>query len=123
MPTQTVRRLATKLAKMNNRQRSAVPGIGPKRSEIIMAGAQVYAQLLERLGLTGFRYSPMGLRDGILAQMLAEQDLRASVHRRSRGSAGQAWWRRAGATGSIRGRRSRCAQHAAQMFRRTGRRA
>ena len=31
--------------------------------------------------LPGFRYSPLGLRDGILAQMLAEQDARAKVHR------------------------------------------
>ena len=38
----------------------------------------VYAHLMERLGLKGFRYSPLGLRDGILEQMLAEADLRAS---------------------------------------------
>jgi exopolyphosphatase/guanosine-5'-triphosphate,3'-diphosphate pyrophosphatase len=57
-----------------------VPGIGPKRSEIIVAGAHVFAHILEEFGLQGFRYSPMGLRDGILAQMLAEQDPRASVH-------------------------------------------
>jgi exopolyphosphatase/guanosine-5'-triphosphate,3'-diphosphate pyrophosphatase len=34
------------------------------------------------MGLRGFRYSPLGLRDGILAQMLAEVDLRASVHKK-----------------------------------------
>jgi exopolyphosphatase/guanosine-5'-triphosphate,3'-diphosphate pyrophosphatase len=42
-----------------------VPGIGPRRAEIIVAGAQVYAELLESFGLAGFRYSPLGLRDGI----------------------------------------------------------
>jgi exopolyphosphatase/guanosine-5'-triphosphate,3'-diphosphate pyrophosphatase len=68
--------------KMNNAQREAVPGIGPRRSEIIVGGALVYASLLERLGLKGFRYSPLGLRDGILAQMLAEADLRTSVHQK-----------------------------------------
>ena len=31
--------------------------------------------------LPGFRYSPLGLRDGILAQMLAQQDARAKAHR------------------------------------------
>ena len=36
---QQVRRLATTLKKMNMAQRSAVPGIGPKRAEIIVAGA------------------------------------------------------------------------------------
>ncbi len=77
----SVRRLAEKLLKMNNAQRAAVKGIGPRRSEIIVGGAQVYASLLERTGLGGFRYSPLGLRDGVLAQMLADADTRASVHR------------------------------------------
>ena len=77
-----IRPLADRLAKMSNVQRASIPGIGPKRSEIIIAGTLVYAHLLERLGLKGFRYSPLGLRDGILAQMLAEVDLRASVHRK-----------------------------------------
>lgn len=78
--TRTVRRLADKLTKMNNGERSSVPGIGPRRSEIIVAGAHVFAELLERFSLPGFRYSSMGLRDGILAQMLAEQDARTSAH-------------------------------------------
>jgi exopolyphosphatase / guanosine-5'-triphosphate,3'-diphosphate pyrophosphatase len=62
-------------------QREAVEGIGPRRAEIIVAGAEVFAELLESFGLDGFRYSPLGLRDGILAQMLAEQDARAKAHR------------------------------------------
>ncbi|HEX4156816.1 MAG TPA: Ppx/GppA phosphatase family protein [Acidobacteriaceae bacterium] len=79
--TAAVRRLADRLLHMNNAQRAAVRGIGPRRSEIIVGGAQVYALLLERMGLKGFRYSRLGLRDGMLAQMLAEADTRASVHR------------------------------------------
>jgi exopolyphosphatase/guanosine-5'-triphosphate,3'-diphosphate pyrophosphatase len=77
---QQVRRLATKLRKMDMAARSAVPGIGPKRSEIIVAGAFVYAELLETFDLEGFRYSDLGLRDGILAQLLAEKDDRATAH-------------------------------------------
>ena len=80
--TADVRILADKLLKMNNAQREAVPGIGPRRSEIIVGGALVYASLLERMGLKGFRYSPLGLRDGMLAQMLAESDLRTAVHQK-----------------------------------------
>ena len=41
----------------------------------------MYAELLENFGLAGFRYSALGLRDGILEQMLAAQDARATVHR------------------------------------------
>ncbi len=79
--TASVRQLAERLAGMTNEQRLAIPGIGPKRSEIIIGGAMVYAEILERLKLSGFRYSPLGLRDGMLAQMLADTDTRASVHR------------------------------------------
>ncbi len=78
--TADVRALADRLVTMTNAQREAVPGIGPKRSEIIIGGAVVYARLLERLKLKGFRYSALGLRDGILAQMLSDVDTRAEVH-------------------------------------------
>jgi exopolyphosphatase / guanosine-5'-triphosphate,3'-diphosphate pyrophosphatase len=81
VPTGAVRKIATKISKMTLPEREAVPGIGPRRAEIIVAGAQVIAELLETFGLRGFRYSSLGLRDGILAQMLAEQDARAAVHK------------------------------------------
>jgi exopolyphosphatase/guanosine-5'-triphosphate,3'-diphosphate pyrophosphatase len=80
--TVNVRHLADRLLKMDNAKRAAVPGIGPRRSEIIVGGAQVYASLLERMSLRGFRYSSLGLRDGMLAQMLGEVDLRAAVHKK-----------------------------------------
>jgi len=81
VPAGAVRKLAGKLAKMALPEREAIEGIGPRRAEIIVAGTQVYAELLEGFGLRGFRYSPLGLRDGILAQMLAGQDARAKAHR------------------------------------------
>jgi exopolyphosphatase/guanosine-5'-triphosphate,3'-diphosphate pyrophosphatase len=117
VPAQTVRRLTSKLTKMKMGERSAVPGIGPKRTEIIVAGAHVLAEVLEGFGLPGFRYSPLGLRDGILAQMLAEQDSRASVHQefeRERWQAVEEACRRYG----IDPRQAEpVRQHAAQMFR------
>jgi exopolyphosphatase/guanosine-5'-triphosphate,3'-diphosphate pyrophosphatase len=78
--TREVRKLANRLAQMSLADRTAISGIGPRRAEIIVAGAHVYAELLESFGLAGFRYSPLGLRDGILAQMLVEQDARATAH-------------------------------------------
>jgi exopolyphosphatase/guanosine-5'-triphosphate,3'-diphosphate pyrophosphatase len=80
VPAPAVRKLAAKLAKMSLPEREAVAGIGPRRAEIIVAGAQVFAELMESFALKGFRYSSLGLRDGILAQMLAEQDARAAAH-------------------------------------------
>ncbi|QNI36185.1 Ppx/GppA phosphatase family protein [Edaphobacter albus] len=77
-----VRALVDRLAKMRDEQRAAIPGIGPRRSEIIVGGAFVYASLMERFGLKSFRYSSLGLRDGMLAQMLGDADLRTSVHQK-----------------------------------------
>jgi exopolyphosphatase/guanosine-5'-triphosphate,3'-diphosphate pyrophosphatase len=55
-------------------ERGKLAGIGPRRAEIIIAGAVVFAELHALLGLKGFRYSPIGLRDGVLAQMAADYD-------------------------------------------------
>ncbi len=66
--------IVKRITKLSLEQRRKIPGIGPRRAEIICAGAVVYAELLERCHLGGFRYSPLGLRDGILAQMAAEYD-------------------------------------------------
>jgi exopolyphosphatase/guanosine-5'-triphosphate,3'-diphosphate pyrophosphatase len=81
VPARAVRKLANKLGKMALPEREAIEGIGPRRAEIIVAGTEVYRELLESFGLPGFRYSSLGLRDGILAQMLAGQDARAKAHR------------------------------------------
>ncbi len=78
--TRNVRRLTTRLTSMTSVQRSSIPGIGPKRSEIVVAGAHVYSALLEHFALPGFIYSDLGLRDGILSQMLAEQDAKTAAH-------------------------------------------
>lgn len=67
-------RIAKRLARLPVAERREIEGIGPRRAEIIVAGAAVYHELLDRLHLAGFRYSPLGLRDGILAQMAADYD-------------------------------------------------
>jgi exopolyphosphatase / guanosine-5'-triphosphate,3'-diphosphate pyrophosphatase len=67
-------RIAKRLARLPVAERRKIEGIGPRRAEIIVAGATVYHELLERLHLKSFRYSPLGLRDGILAQMAADYD-------------------------------------------------
>ncbi len=73
-----VAKIAKLLARKTVQQRNAYPGIGTRRAEIIVAGAMVFARLMERADLRGFRYSPLGLRDGLLAQMAAEHGRPAS---------------------------------------------
>jgi exopolyphosphatase/guanosine-5'-triphosphate,3'-diphosphate pyrophosphatase len=116
-PTQLVHKLASKIAKMALPEREAMPGIGPRRAEIIVAGAAVYAEVLESFGLSGFRYSPLGLRDGVLALMLAETDTRARGHREFE----QERWESVLATARRYGVDARKAEpvraHAIQLFR------
>lgn len=69
-----MKRIAKLLARLSLENRRKLSGVGPRRAEIITAGAAVYALLLERCQLGGFRYSPLGLRDGLLAQMSADYD-------------------------------------------------
>lgn len=73
-------KLARRLSKLTNRQRAAIKGINQKRAEIIVAGAAAYAGILSGCGLKAFRYSPLGLRDGLLAQMAAEYDRHTRSH-------------------------------------------
>jgi exopolyphosphatase / guanosine-5'-triphosphate,3'-diphosphate pyrophosphatase len=69
-----MRRIAKMLARLSVEERRKVQGVGLRRAEIVIAGAAVFAELLERCKLGGFRYSPLGLRDGLLAQMAADYD-------------------------------------------------
>ena len=72
VPYPAVSKILKDLAKRNLEQRQALPGIGPRRAEIIIAGAMVFAELMDMCSLRNFRYLPLGLRDGLLAQMLAD---------------------------------------------------
>ncbi len=69
-----MRRIDKMLSRLALDDRKKVTGIGPRRAEIVIAGAAVFAGLLDRCKLGGFRYSPLGLRDGLLEQMSAESD-------------------------------------------------
>jgi exopolyphosphatase/guanosine-5'-triphosphate,3'-diphosphate pyrophosphatase len=67
-------RLAKMLSRRDLAERRKLPGLGPRRAEIIIAGAVVFAELMQHCDLSGFRYSELGLRDGLLVQMAAERD-------------------------------------------------
>jgi exopolyphosphatase / guanosine-5'-triphosphate,3'-diphosphate pyrophosphatase len=69
-----MRQIAKLISRLPLEGRKKINGIGPRRAEIIVAGAVVYQELMDRCQLQTFRYSPLGLRDGLLAQMAAEYD-------------------------------------------------
>ena len=72
VPHPAISKILKELSKRNLTERQALPGIGPRRAEIIIAGAMVFAELMDMCSLRNFRYLPLGLRDGLLAQMLAD---------------------------------------------------
>lgn len=74
-------RLARELAARSAGERSHFPGVGPRRAEIIVAGAFVFSEMMAHYGLPSFQYSPLGLRDGLLAQMAADTDIGTRQHR------------------------------------------
>jgi len=82
VPQTAVASLLEKLSRRNLAQRRALPGIGPRRAEIIIAGAMVFAELMKLCALRSFRYLPLGLRDGLLAQMMADYDGSTAVRER-----------------------------------------
>ena len=82
VPRDGLQRLAKRISKMSLEQRRAVVGIGPRRAEIVIAGAAVFSELLTELNLPSFRYLPWGLRDGMLAQMAADYDSIGSLRER-----------------------------------------
>jgi exopolyphosphatase/guanosine-5'-triphosphate,3'-diphosphate pyrophosphatase len=82
VPRQAITKIAKELSRRNLVQRQELPGIGPKRAEIIVAGAMVYSELLEMCELRNFRYLPLGLRDGLLAQMMADYNAKSAMRER-----------------------------------------
>jgi exopolyphosphatase/guanosine-5'-triphosphate,3'-diphosphate pyrophosphatase len=62
-----------KLAALTTPRRAALPGIEPKRADIITAGAGNYVCLLRALGLPGFRVSLHDIRHGLLEFILSGQ--------------------------------------------------
>jgi exopolyphosphatase/guanosine-5'-triphosphate,3'-diphosphate pyrophosphatase len=66
-----VRRLYRELAERNLADRRRIAGIGPRRAEIIIAGAAVFHRVMETLKIESLYYSTAGVRDGIIADLAA----------------------------------------------------
>jgi exopolyphosphatase/guanosine-5'-triphosphate,3'-diphosphate pyrophosphatase len=58
------------LSEMSPEQRRRVPGLPPERSDIIVAGLVVAAELLDILEASGVRINQYGLREGLLLEMV-----------------------------------------------------
>ncbi|MCU1292725.1 MAG: Ppx/GppA phosphatase [Bryobacterales bacterium] len=68
-----VRDLFSTLVKSDVATRRKIPGIGPRRAEIVTAGAAVFLRALELFDLKSLYYSSAGVRDGIIADLAARR--------------------------------------------------
>src|SRR6202521_4450125 len=62
--TAQVRQLYRRLARLDLNGRRKIPGIGPRRAEIIVAGLGALLRILERFHAASAYYSGAGVRDG-----------------------------------------------------------
>jgi len=70
--TAQIRKLHQHLATLDLAGRRKIAGIGPRRAEIIVAGAGTLLRILERFHVPAAYYSAAGVRDGIIADMAAK---------------------------------------------------
>jgi exopolyphosphatase/guanosine-5'-triphosphate,3'-diphosphate pyrophosphatase len=67
--TAQIRKLYADLTEKDLAARRKIPGIGPRRAEIIIPGAAVYLKVLEAFRQPALFYSIAGVRDGIVADL------------------------------------------------------
>jgi exopolyphosphatase/guanosine-5'-triphosphate,3'-diphosphate pyrophosphatase len=70
-PLNQVRDLFGELARSDLAARRKITGIGPKRAEIVVAGAAVFVRALELFESRSLYYCAAGVRDGIIADLAA----------------------------------------------------
>jgi exopolyphosphatase/guanosine-5'-triphosphate,3'-diphosphate pyrophosphatase len=71
--TGQIRDLYATLSASNVSARRKLPGIGPKRAEIVVAGAAVFLRALEIFKHRSLYYCAAGVRDGIIADLAARR--------------------------------------------------
>ncbi|MBS1873826.1 MAG: Ppx/GppA family phosphatase [Acidobacteria bacterium] len=78
--TVQVRRFFKEVRARSLAERKQVSGIGPRRAEIIVAGAAVFLRLLEMFHHPSMYYLAAGVRDGIIADLLSRGVGRELTH-------------------------------------------
>ena len=66
-----VRKFYRQIRELDLEHRRRIPGIGPRRAELIVAGAAVFRKVLEVFQQPALHYSAAGVRDGIIADLAA----------------------------------------------------
>ncbi len=80
LSTESIRQVSKRIAAMDYRQRAAEPCIGTERADLILAGCAIMEAMLRVWPVTSLRVADRGLREGILATLIAED----AIHERCR---------------------------------------
>jgi exopolyphosphatase / guanosine-5'-triphosphate,3'-diphosphate pyrophosphatase len=86
LSTQSIREVSKRIASMNYQQRAAQPCIGRERADLILAGCAIMEAMLRVWPVKSLRVADRGLREGILATLIAE-DLIDGRHPAARSAA------------------------------------
>src|SRR5260370_41493006 len=66
-----VRKFYREVRELDLEKRRKIQGIGPRRAELIVAGAAVFCKVLGQFQQPALHYSPAGVRDGLIADLAA----------------------------------------------------
>jgi exopolyphosphatase/guanosine-5'-triphosphate,3'-diphosphate pyrophosphatase len=80
LSTENIRSVSQRIAGMNYQQRAAEPCIGTERADLILAGCAIMEAMLRVWPVKSLRVADRGLREGILATLIAED----VIHERNR---------------------------------------
>jgi len=69
---QQVRKFYREVSSVDFAHREKIQGLGPRRAEIIVAGAAVFRRAMELFQRPSLHYSSAGVRDGIIADLAAQ---------------------------------------------------
>ncbi|MDX2100098.1 MAG: HD domain-containing protein, partial [Leptolyngbyaceae cyanobacterium bins.59] len=67
--------LINRFRRLNCAQRSAIPGLAERRSEIILAGALILQETMTQLGLESIMVCERALREGVIVDWMLTHDL------------------------------------------------
>jgi len=90
VPAKQIRRLRKQIVGLNASQRLAVPGLDPRRADLVVAGAVLLDTILRRLGADELTLCDLALREGLVLdyirrnrRQIAQVDKIPDVRRRS----------------------------------------
>jgi len=72
LSAESIRQVSKRIAAMNYQQRAAQPCIGTERADLILAGCAIMEAMLRVWPVRALRVADRGLREGILATLIAE---------------------------------------------------